>query len=577
MRVLSPEFAKSVAAPALVAVLLNAFKPIHVDDMEYIVYARQVAKHPLDPYGFSLLYFAQSTPANHMLIPPFQLYWCAVAIALFGERVLLWKLWLLPECLALAASVWYLARRFARGLEAPLVWLTVFSPAIIPGINLAMPDIPALALGVLGLALFIRATDDDSSFLAALAGLAAGLAVQTKYTGFVGLAAIMLYAVMTHRPRVGVVAVIVAAAVFIGWEIFIAASYGESHFLYHLGKHGNQFVPKSDLMVPFLVYLGGLAPGLILLGLAALRFRGVSVAVVATAIACGYAVIAYGPITRFDARTIATNPERGAVSWCGLIFGVQGLIILGLLAAAIKGIWRGKENDAPGRRRDAYFLILWLGLEVAGCFILSPFAAARRLIGVIVASTLLLGSWAARVGVRPAMMSAITVFGVASGIMYYLVDLHEAKVEEKAADEAAQWIRQRDPNATIWYVGYWGFQFYAEKAGMREIVRLGPISRPVPPGARAIAPLQPTMLHRGDWVVAPHAEYQSLPRPAGDSGPQAIEVVERLRFGDDLPLATIECYYGGQGGMTPLQHHQGPRVIVRIARVLRDFIPVYGR
>ena len=180
---------------ALAFVLCDAFKPLHVDDTAYYFYARQAAAHPGDPHGSScsgtsdrrrrreILAFRRSCPSR-----------LAPAVRWFGEQPPLWKLWLLPFCVLLAWSLHDLLRRFAPGLEWPLLIASLFSPVLLPSLNL-MLDVPALALHLAAQCAFIRACEaleSDSPPLhrrAAVllwtvsAGLCAGLAAETKYTG----------------------------------------------------------------------------------------------------------------------------------------------------------------------------------------------------------------------------------------------------------------------------------------------------------------------------------------------------------------------------------------------------------
>src|SRR5262245_47947200 len=158
------------AALAIVLTLLNALKPLHMDDAAYYCYAAHIAEHPLSPYDFEILWHQQPCPANQVLAPPLLLYWWAAGIRLFGENPFLWKVWLLPINLVLVFALHALARRFARGIERPLVCLIVLSPSLLPGLNL-MLDVPALALSLGALALFLRAVDRDALGTALLAGL----------------------------------------------------------------------------------------------------------------------------------------------------------------------------------------------------------------------------------------------------------------------------------------------------------------------------------------------------------------------------------------------------------------------
>src|SRR5690348_7059043 len=86
----------SLLALALLYTLLNAVKPLQVDDAAYYYYAAQLAEHLTDPYGFTVFWYQWPQPANTVLAPPVLPYWWSLAIRLFGERPFFWKVWLLP-------------------------------------------------------------------------------------------------------------------------------------------------------------------------------------------------------------------------------------------------------------------------------------------------------------------------------------------------------------------------------------------------------------------------------------------------------------------------------------------------
>src|SRR5947209_4115151 len=95
---------------AAVLLLLNAVKPLHMDDVVYYADARQIARQPLDPYGFQLSYFGGVRPALHVLAPPVVPFWWALGIRLFGTHPMAWKLWLWPFALLLVFALDALAR-----------------------------------------------------------------------------------------------------------------------------------------------------------------------------------------------------------------------------------------------------------------------------------------------------------------------------------------------------------------------------------------------------------------------------------------------------------------------------------
>lgn len=129
------------------------------------------------------------------------------------------------------------------------------------------------------------------------------------------------------------------------------------------------------------------------------------------------------------------------------------------------------------------------------------------------------------------------------------MDLLEAVADKEAVNRAAQYIRERDPHATIWYVGFWGFQFYADRARMKPVI----------PGV--------SRLRQGDWLIVP-GDRVLQQKIRSDS--TRAQLVNSLRVEDVVPLSTKLRYYGGK---TPMEHLSGPRASVRMYLLTADFAP----
>lgn len=547
----SCRYGVSVIASAVILTALNSVKPLYIDDVAYYRYAAQIAEHPLDPYGFEI--YLQ--PAMHTLVPPIFPYWLAAAIRLFDHQPFLWKLGLFPFCLALADSLHTIFHRFARGLETPLLWMTMLSPAFLPSLNL-MLDIPVLALSLVALKLFLRASDRGSPTLAALAGLVAGLAMLTKYTAFVVPAVVLIYAAMFRRPHLGLLAASLAVLVFASWEFIIAQGYGESHFLYHFRIHSvSPFAKRAPhLILPLVAFLGGMVPGLALLGLGALGTSRRGIVIGAAIVVVGYLLLISVPETH---ATFILDPKTGKarLTLNNVVFGGIGL---GVCAIAVAVFWRllclsgdrVRWRDHLRTHQVELFLLLWLGLEVAGYFALTPFPAARRLMGVVVAGTVLVGRLAARTcQSQTLLIRGVVVGSVLLGMGYYGVDLLDAFAEKEVVDRVAGLVRERETHGRIWYVvGLWGFQFYAERAGMNPVIP------------------NRSHLRQGDWLVIPgESVWQGIHIDA-----DRTDMVDRVSVDDFLPLSTKHGYYAGR---TPMERRDGPRVSVMLYRVGADWVP----
>jgi hypothetical protein len=386
---------------------------------------------------------------------------------------------------------------------------------------------------------------------------------------------------------------------FAVWELFVTLQHGQSHFLYHLHEADaassgsaqlawweaiwQRVDAKLWLGLPFFPIVGGLTPPVTLLGLVALGVRRWVILLVGVLLLVGYLVVAAVEAPFNITWLVGEHPSTllGPVTLEQTVFSAYCLLFLGTLAVVLWRLWgRDSVVEAPGsfwqryvwsaQLRADYFLLFWFGLELAGYFALTPFPAVRRVMGLVVVSTLLAGRLASRTCLEKernanVLLGAVAGAGIALGLMFYVVDMHDAYAEKHAAEDAARFIRDQDPTGRIWYIGHWGFQHYAERAGMEAIVPSG-----VPQRLRKLG-IRESRLHEGDWLV----------KPVPDTRPDQQRIrVDRVRARfvvslptDDpvpVPLRTVQCFYGG---FCPLEHHEGPRFRVEIYRVTEEWVP----
>ena len=71
----------AIVALALGITMLNAAKPLEVDDTYYYYHAAHLVQAPADPYGFDIFWWDRPTNANEILCPLVVPYWymCRVA------------------------------------------------------------------------------------------------------------------------------------------------------------------------------------------------------------------------------------------------------------------------------------------------------------------------------------------------------------------------------------------------------------------------------------------------------------------------------------------------------------------
>jgi hypothetical protein len=550
---------RSALAAALALTALNASKPLVIDDPVYVAYARQVAQHPGDPYGFLLYWYDAPEPAMQIgTVPAVLPYWLGGAIALFGERPLAWKLALLPFALALTGALAFLLDRFARPCAAPALWVLALGPAVLPGFNL-MLDVPAVALGLAAFALFLRGCERERAGFAVAAGLLLALALQTKYVAAVYAALILAAALILRRPRHGLLALALAAALFLAWEAWLVARYGQSHFLAGLERLAQQdpleAVARADAQAPgtralywslgLLSLLGGTAGYAALLALVGLGAGRLQVWAAALGAAAVFAVIPFLPLPpafeaqAYLARVAAHHPA-------GLLLLPLGLgVALCVLAAARRSL-RGDDGGSPQGR----LLCAWLLIELAGYFLISPYPAVRRVIGLGLAAALLGARLASRRAAEPdarAGLRVATAFGLALAALFFGAELSDARARRALLAEVIERLPPEGAR-TAWYTGHWEAQYYLERAGLQPAVA------------------SHSQLRRGDWLVL----IEGVDRPQSWFPADHLTRVDQLMAVSPWPWSSIPRYYDGP---VPLRRQPGRQTVARIYRVARDLVP----
>jgi hypothetical protein len=531
---------------ALLLASLNALKPLHIDDANIYGNARQAAYHPLDPYGYTVFWLQWPEPDAWMLVPPGVPYWWAPAIRLFGESPVAWKLWFAPVLWLMLLSLYRIASRLAPGMEMSLVWLLAFSPAVLPGINL-MLDVPAIAFALTGLALGMSAVDRGSLPRALLAGLVAGIGIETKYSVALMPAVIFLYALLHRRIWIGLVSGLAATAVFVGWESWIAHLYGMSQFVFSL-RWSEGVVPpqpKSMLLHSLVNLVGALAPTVALLVMATMSVSWLYVAGLTVLVVAGFVALLMAPIAD------PLFAVMGLATWC------IELLALKRLLSPLRDSGGAEINSGDEWRRQRrldWFLLGWFILELIACVVISPFAATRRVLGLIVVMMIVAARLASRVRLparRPILVRSLLIVGATLGLGLFAIDTLDARAQRQAVEVAADRIeRQRQPGQQVWFVGHWDVQYYAMHHGYQPVVP------------------DHSILRQGDWLID---SGQSAPQSIALPGADELEELDPVIIDDAIAVAAVPFYYGWH---VPLDHRDWPRAVIRLFRVRHDFTPV---
>jgi len=541
----------TVIFSAVVLTVLNAIKPIHMDDNVYIAYGKEFIDHPLKPYDFNF-----GSPnfisANQLLVPPVLPYYLGVGIKILGNNPILFKIWLFPFALTLSVSLCFLYRRFALGYEIQLLWFTVLSPAILPGFN-CMLEIPVLALGITAIVLAFESIESSSNSLIFLTGVILGLAIQTKYTGLITLVVILSLFLIKHKIFKGFIVIVIALLVFLSWEIFINYSQGQSHFIIHLGQRKGNFIRRClHLILPLLTQVGGIAVAVALIGLVACRAKVRITYLFVILISVGFISLALIPTNLLTLKDSQSGRNWLTIStilyglMAAFVWSIMGIVIFKLLSSNSKA---EVQNYSVHDRDIDWFLFIWLVIEIVGYFTLSPFPAVRRVIGITLVFLFLAARLLTKTNLvqqdSQRILRPVIYFGVGLGILFYSVDFFDAH----AARQISYEIKKRDWNptndSTKWHLTWWGLNYYADQQGLNQLR----INQTIPKKGDII------LVHKIEELVNYLKSYKEL----------NLELLDTVNVGDGFPLRTMANYYSGR---TPIEHNSGIRISILVYKVL---------
>ncbi len=463
---------------AMVALLTVPFaaKAVHIDDVYFLEVAGNVLKDPLRPFAGAVALedidyrvFAGAgrcpTTFASMSHPPLVSYVMALVARLAGGfREVPLHLAFDLFAIGAALAMYDLARRFTR---PPLVTtlLLVSSPVFVVSAQSLMTDMPALALSLAALAVFIRGTDGGRGPTMLLSGVLAGLAILTRYSALLVVPLLCAYAFGQGRLRKAWPALLGVSGVLGLWAVQNLAVHGELHILAS-ARHYRLFFAGGGLDWAGLLNktLGDLS------GLGGTSFAA---AILLLATGLRRRVVAFGLSLLAAAMVFVVRPagiERLNLYSVLEVIAVAGCFAGGALLL-VEALWpaSGATRSAGPGEHDGAFLSTWLLLAIGGALFLLPFGTARYMLPVLPPLWILLVRrfWDHDHGLPRVRAAAGLV--IAQGLALSLV---LGTVDEEYAgryrDLAAR-IRESYPQRNVWFVGEWGFRYYMSQAGGRYL------------------------------------------------------------------------------------------------------------
>jgi hypothetical protein len=441
-------------------------RAFHVDDTLFVMAARQIVQHPLDPYGFSLVWNTTlERMADITQNPPLACYYGALVGRIAGWSERAFHVAFLLPALALVLGTYRLAKHFTRfPLLAALA--TVLTPGILVSACSVMCDTMMLALWVWAVILWVEGLHPQKArYLAGSAVLIAASAL-TKYFGASLILLLAAYSVARlRRVRSWIWYLLIPVGALVGYEFWTQALVGRGLLssAADFATAQRAFGQASRLATALvaLSFSGGCALSVLTFCPLSWSRRAASLVAVGSALAASALILGWvdsGLRVGGELAPQALRAQWGLVGTQLCLFIVGGLFTL---ASAI--------TDYSNRRSpDSLLLGLWVMGTFAFVSLLNWTVNARSVIPLIPAAAILT---VRRLESRHDAWTRSLILQVAGALIVSgVLSLWLAGADTRLANlarEAAHRIHWQTSNQveTLWYEGHWGFQYYMEQLG----------------------------------------------------------------------------------------------------------------
>jgi Dolichyl-phosphate-mannose-protein mannosyltransferase len=488
-----------LAVAVLACLLPFSGKAFNVDDTLFVYLARQITRHPLDPFGFKINWYVSAIPmAYETRNPPLAGYYAAAAAVFVGwsERALHFA-FLLPAL----AAVWGTYRLAERFTSSPLLAAatTLLAPAFLVSANSVMCDTMMTALWLWAIIFWVEGLEPQKPGYLALSAVLITLCALTKYFGVALIPLLAAYSLARQR-RLGNWAWYLLAPILVltGYQHWTKAVYGLRMitFAAHVAtgvRQGRHASTLAKALVDFSFVGGCMLPALTFAPILWPR-RKIFVVCIVSGIA-GF-LISTGRVGLGE----TLGPHEFYEHWFAVGIQLTLFIAAGFSVMALAAADAWKRKDA-----GSLLLMLW----VFGTFVFTGFLNwtinARSVLPLIPAAGILLarrvdtlqeslrdglrdgsressressrkGSRKRSARWRPAMLASALAAAGAVSLWLAWADTELAN----SARTAAALIEQKTMNqpGAVWFTGHWGFQYYMESFGAHAVEIDDPPHRP---------------------------------------------------------------------------------------------------
>ena len=498
----------------LLCLLPFSGRAFHVDDPLFVWSGQQIAKHPLDPYGFNVVWDFYSEPMSEVTKnPPLACYYAAAigSIAGWSERAL--HLGFLLPAVVLVLGVYRLSTRFTR---SPLIatMAALLTPAVMVSASSVMCDVMMLAFWVWASVLWMEGFDDGKRSYLIASSLLLTMGALTKYFGICLFPLLLAYSIVRKR-RLGwwVLYFLMPILVLAAYQLWTTTLYGHAMFsqAVDFSQKEQTVNGKASLLASAFVcasFVGGCTLSALLFSPFVWGWKKLGVGLLVAALCT--LTLARGWVGLGHYSLVVRECFREG-------WAIPAIQLTVAISAGIAVLVLGLSELRQWRNSDSLFLGLWL----TGTFVFAGYVNwsinGRSVIPLIPAAGILLARRLDHLSfdASPRLQRKLALSLVLSGVISLWVTKADSEWASSAR-EASEIIQQQTDRGTqtVWFEGHWGFQYYMQLWGARPVDFLRSETR------------------AGDVLIVPESNAASFPLPSAQvlssSGLLSIKLAQPL-------------------------------------------------
>jgi len=519
-------------------------KAFHIDDPIFLWTAKQILKHPLNPYGFSALWWWHPTPMWQIQQnPPLAAYYAALigSIAGWSERAL--HLGFILPAVGVVLGTYRLALRLS-GNALLAAAATLLTPGFLVSASGLMCDTLMLALWMAAVVFWIEGLEPAKPLFLAVSGLLMAACALTKYFGVSLIPLLFVYSLARRRNIRGWIGYLLLPVVILGgYEFYTHQLYG--HGLLGQAVQHNSYVRelegRSGRALVGLAFSGGCALTAVTFVSLLWSRRQMFLGAICSGILGFFFFQGWVYLGTIYTYENWLHQHRLSIS-TQLFFHVAGGI--SILALALADLRKRKDSAS-------LLLLLWVLGTLFFAIVVNWTVNARSMLPLIPAVGILIARRldSKEFSLRRQWLAAGLCLGLSGAVALWAV-AGDAELANTART-AARYIQQktRGDSATVRFEGRWGFQYYMESFG----------ARPIEPGVYGY--------NFGDLIVLPMYNTSIFPFPLKTTAEQTVDFEIHSWIATMNPDAGAGFYFSGWGplpfviGPVPKQRYYMARLV----------------